>query len=140
MIGSWLQRWRNRHRLAPLSSTQASLENWYTSAVGTMLLEEELKTLEPMLSNLFGYHLLQLSINPSAALYDGARILHCINAASSAKPQAGVALHCEYDQLPLEDESVDVTVLHHALEFSPNPIRCSKRPAALPSRAGTLLS
>ena len=57
-----------------------------------------------MLSNLFGYHLLQLSINPSAALYDGARILHCINAASSAKPAGGVALHCEYDQLPLEDE------------------------------------
>ncbi len=121
MVGSWLQRWRNRHRLAPLSKTQASLEDWYTTAVGQMLLEEELKTLQPMLSNLFGYHLLQLSINPATALYDDARILHCINAASSAHTQNGVALHCEYDQLPFEDESVDVTVLHHALEFSSNP-------------------
>jgi SAM-dependent methyltransferase len=121
MIASWLHRWRQRRRLAPLSTTQADLETWYTTAVGAMLLEEELKTLQPLLSNLFGYHLLQLSINPPTALFDGARILHCINAASSATPQAGVGLHCEYDQLPLADESVDVTVLHHALEFSPNP-------------------
>jgi SAM-dependent methyltransferase len=121
MKGSWLQRWRHRHRLAPLSKTQAELEAWYNTAVGQMLLQEELKTLQPLLSNMFGYHLLQMSINPPTALFDGARILHCINAASAARPQAGVALHCEYDQLPLADESVDVTVLHHALEFSPNP-------------------
>lgn len=121
MMGSWLQRWRNRHRLAPLSMTQAGLEAWFTTAVGQMLLEEELKTLQPLLSNLFGYHLLQLSINPPVTLYNEARILHCINASSSSAPHEQVALHCEYDQLPLADESVDVTVLHHALEFSPNP-------------------
>jgi SAM-dependent methyltransferase len=121
MMGFWLQRWRNRHQLAPLSQTQAGLEQWYTTAVGKMLQEEELKTLQPLLSNLFGYHLLQLSINPPTALFDDARILHCVNAASAAAPQEGVSLHCEYDQLPLADESVDVTVLHHALEFSPNP-------------------
>lgn len=121
MVGFWLQRWRDRHQLAPLSQTQASLEAWYTTAVGKVLQEEELKALQPLLSNLFGYHLLQLSINPTDVLFDDARILHCINAASAATPQPGVAMHCEYDQLPLADESVDVTVLHHALEFSPNP-------------------
>lgn len=121
MNGFWLKRWRNRHQLAPLSQTQSGLEQWYTTAVGKMLQEEELKTLQPLLSNLFGYHLLQLSINPPTALFDDARILHCINAASATAPQDGVSLHCEYDQLPLADESVDVTVLHHALEFSTNP-------------------
>ena len=113
---------RNKKRVPELASAIGALEEWFDTPVGQRLLEEEQSVLDEELSCLFGYHLMQLSINRKARLYEGSRISHCfsVGAATSDSP-SDVGVYSALDELPLEDESVDVTVLHHVLEFSSNP-------------------
>jgi SAM-dependent methyltransferase len=118
---SWFEPWRSRRTLAPLAQTQAQLQAWFDSALGEQVLASQLRILEEELSCLFGYHLLQLSVSPLAPLCQSARISQRITVSANANTVPGVNLACDFDQLPLADESVDVTLLHHVLEFSPNP-------------------
>ncbi len=123
MFDRWLQHWRDPKRLPTLGSVQASLEAWYATPLGQQLLVEQMKVVDEELSCLFGYHLLQISVNRQLHLFNNSRIQHRINVGVSLKeePLAGVDLYSDAHQLPLADESVDVTLLHHILEFSPNP-------------------
>ena len=76
--------------------------------------------------DLFGYHALQLGLPELDALRSNRmphRWLGC-EALPGAPPQAGgraVALHCEFDALPLPAASVDLLVLPHTLELARDP-------------------
>lgn len=113
---------RNRQRVPDLDTSIAALEAWFETPLGQQLLREEQRILEKELSFMFGYHLMQLSINRRISLFQDSRICHCfaIGAGTPGEP-AEVAAYSALDALPLEDESVDVTILHHVLEFSHNP-------------------
>ncbi len=67
----------------------------------------------------FGYHILQLGLCRNHSLSDSSRINHRIYA--SERGGGDVTLICEGDELPLESDSIDVLIIHHALEFSPRP-------------------
>lgn len=113
---------RNKQQIPNLESAIGALEGWFDSPMGQHLLREEQGILDEELSNLFGYHLMQLSINRQVRLYDNSRICHCFAVGTGEKTAtADVGMYSSLDALPLEDESVDVTVLHHVLEFSTNP-------------------
>lgn len=112
---------RKKQQIPSLESTVGALGKWFESPLGQRLLEEEQRILDDELSNLFGYHLMQLSIG-RARLYDNSRICHCFAVgAGGSDESASVGMYSSFDALPLEDETVDVTVLHHVLEFSSNP-------------------
>ena len=112
----------NRHKIRPISATLPDLETWFESPLGQQLLNEEKKTLDQVLNCMFGYHLMQLSVSAKSCLYEGSRVSHCFSMKASTNTEnAKAAAFAEYDNLPLEDESIDVTILHHVLEFSSNP-------------------
>src|SRR5690606_13995139 len=74
------------------------------------------------LQDLFGYHLLQLSMSPQLDLSDSSRISHRFSlnplpGSSNAK----LAALADFSQLPLAEESIDVALLHHVLDFSESP-------------------
>lgn len=113
---------RHSLRVPGLEVSVKQLQEWFTSPMGQHLLEEEQKMLDQVLSCLFGYHLLQMSVHQSAKLYGNSRVCHCVNAGVGApSADSEVGLYTNLNELPFEDESIDVTLLHHVLDFSDNP-------------------
>jgi SAM-dependent methyltransferase len=124
-------RFRRRELVQPLRETQADLQGWCHSPMGDVLLEQEQRLLEDQLSCLFGYHFLQLSINPQKRLFEGSRISHCFAMGAGDGCRAEVQALSELEALPLAENSVDVTLLHHVLEFSQNPQQVLKEAARI---------
>jgi SAM-dependent methyltransferase len=110
---------RRRQQVAGLADSAQALKQWFTSPAGQRLLAREQLAIDKALNCLFGYHLLQLSALPSIKLYESSRICHCCRVSFDINAPAELA--CEFEALPLADESVDVTLVHHALDFSKNP-------------------
>ncbi len=96
-----------------------ALEHWYSRESGQYLLSKQRDRVAQLLETAFGYHILQLGVTRDHTLIDGSRINHHVYAA--ACPGGRVSLLCTGDEIPLESDSVDVLVAHHAVEFSDNP-------------------
>ncbi len=114
---------RQRRHIPRLATSIHSVQRWFESPLGQRMLEEQQKMLDQALSCLFGYHLLQLSVHQNQALYHNSRVCHCFSVSPVGEPQRDqqASLCSDWDALPFADESVDVTILHHALDFSDNP-------------------
>lgn len=97
---------------------QHRLPRWYQSRVGQAFLQQEQAVIDEFLPSLFGYHLLQLSVCDRLSLYEKSKIRHRFTFARNPK----AAAHAITDErLPLQSESVDVSLLHHVLECSDDP-------------------
>lgn len=125
-----------RRRVAPLRDSLDILSHWFDSPLGKSIIEAQKEVLEQELNFLFGYHLMQLGVAPHQSLTDSSRISHCFSLApKSAVPDKAKQNLCdvqalaELDFLPFAEESIDVTILHHVLEFSPNPQQVLKEAA-----------
>ena len=110
---------RRRQQVVGLTHSSAALQKWFSGTAGQRILAREQQEIDKALSCLFGYHLLQMSALPNEMLYKSSRICHCCRVSFDAKQPAELASH--FEALPLADESVDVTLIHHALDFSENP-------------------
>lgn len=105
----------------------AELNKWFQTPLGKRLLEAEANALQQILPHLFGYHLLQIGAVGQVHLLESSRIMHCCILSQS--PQAISRVHkksCSYvlalaDALPFAEDSLDVVVLPHVLEFEDNP-------------------
>ncbi len=119
-----LRRLKSNLRVGPLSENYSSLSEWFDTPMGKALLEAERDALSEQLNCRFGYHLMQLSSVAQADFSDLSRINHCFRLAPTSEqgtryPHAQSV--SDFEALPLEDEVVDVTILHHVLEYSDNP-------------------
>lgn len=99
------------------TNVNSSAKAWFDSPLGQQVLAVEAQLCEDALQLLFGFHLLQLGVTPSACLYKGSRINHCFTGMSGE----GADLELSYDQLPFEADSIDVVILHHVMDVAPNP-------------------
>lgn len=106
---------------AQCSDILTELERWYGSERGGYLLRATREALQARLDTAFGYHLLQLGLHSAKPLMAGSRINHKIFLAERSGDQVGVVAHV--DELPLESDSVDTVIVHHALEFAHKPHR-----------------
>jgi len=121
---------------------------WAASPAGKYVLDWESEQLDRVVSNIFGYHALQLGMPQLDALHENRMpcrglVLDAASAASApytvppAVPPAradGVppalhapagrsALWCDLLDLPFEAQSVDLIVMPHTLEFTSDPHR-----------------
>jgi SAM-dependent methyltransferase len=97
---------------------------WFQTALGKRLLNEEAEILQQILPHLFGYHLLQIGTLGHGRLLESSRIMHrCILSRSHANTirQPYSSVYALADNLPFAQDSLDVVVLPHVLEFEPNP-------------------
>ncbi|MFV8817279.1 class I SAM-dependent methyltransferase [Haliea sp. E17] len=101
------------------SEISAALETWYRGERGAYLLSRLQASLDARLDTAFGYHILQTGPVQCGPLFGECRIHHRIRASEQGGTDIGLV--CAGDELPLESDSVDVIIAHHALEFSPNP-------------------
>ncbi len=94
------------------------IRQWFKSELGQQLLGTERAILEQLLTTYFGYHLLQLSVQESQ-LCESSPIHNRINIGLSSGDRAD--LYTSPNRLPFEDDSIDVAVMHHVLDFVDNP-------------------
>ena len=95
--------------------------SWYSLDLGQTLLETEAARLNAILSNLFGYHLLQVGQIGDADLLAGSRITHRMLLGLDVGTGGRIDLYAGADALPLASDSIDVAVLPHTLEFESDP-------------------
>ncbi len=94
------------------------VRQWAVSPVGEQFIKEQQIQMEETLDCAFGYHLATLTVFDIEDLCSDCKINHRFNVSPIALVQG---VQSEFEQLPLPAESVDVVVLHHALDFSDNP-------------------
>ncbi|MFL0799353.1 MAG: class I SAM-dependent methyltransferase [Agarilytica sp.] len=137
-----MKRIQSRFNILPLRNTYSDISEWFTTSLGRRLLIHERKAVSEELRYLFGYHFMQLSSVKSANFGSSSRINHCFSLAP-AEPDTGERSHnqgiANFDELPLPDEFVDVTVLHHVLEFSDNPHQVLKEAARVTIPRGYII-
>ena len=95
------------------------LESWYCNPAGQYLLEQENALVEQQLQQVFGYHFLQIGVTRNQALGQASPINHKTYSAILPGPEIG--LLSDALSLPFADDSLDVVLLHHALEFAQDP-------------------
>ncbi|HIE55329.1 MAG TPA: methyltransferase domain-containing protein [Chromatiaceae bacterium] len=97
-----------------------SLDRWFHTDLGALVLEEELKKLGAMSSRLFGYYLLEVSLLCSHADY----LQECPirrRFRLSPCPSAGNQVLSMPEQLPVISDYIDAVILPHTLDFSADP-------------------
>jgi len=115
------------------------LAQWLQSPAGRYLLDWEQAELDRVVTDLFGFHALQLGLPELAGLRanrmphrwvasDSLRELQPMplpvvdDALSTLLPlEPGHALHCDFDALPFAAQSLDLVLLPHTLELARDP-------------------
>lgn len=94
---------------------------WLSSDAGASFLAAEQRLLDQRLQRCFGVHLMQCSIVDAVELYAGSPVNHCFKVAPRATELKERAAVANFHELPLEDNSIDVVLLHHVVEFCDEP-------------------
>lgn len=105
---------------------QQYLAAWYATEPGQTLALVEQQQLDSVLTNLFGYHLVQLGSSVPRNLLAASRIRHRMVMLTPDGPElhheSDVELfYGETEALPIQSDTIDVVLLPHLLEFSPSP-------------------
>ncbi|WP_280150453.1 class I SAM-dependent methyltransferase [Piscinibacter sp. XHJ-5] len=108
-----------------------SLAEWLRTPAGRYLLAWEQQHLDRAVADIFGFHAVQLGLAELDALRAN-RMPHrwvCGDGSPPLPPAfderiaapAAIALHCDFDALPFDSQSLDLVVLPHALELARDP-------------------
>lgn len=94
----------------------AGLDAWLQTPQGQYVLAWEQARLDEALADIFGFNALQLGLPQRNFLQSNRIPLRQI-----LGQEPGVDLRCDFRQLPVASQSVDLIVLPHVLEFYPDP-------------------
>ena len=92
------------------------LAGWLGTPLGKYLLEREMAYFETAIADIFGFHALQIGL-PASDFLTGSRITakHVLDLDEPAH------LYADPAYLPFAENSIDLVVLPHVLEFTDNP-------------------
>jgi SAM-dependent methyltransferase len=133
------KRWRRYLGPVPLNRAAPEVSDWFETPLGVALLADQQQALDERMQCLFGYHMLQLSISPRLDLGAQSRISHrfALHPQRAANPRlTGLS---DFHHLPLAEESVDLLLLHHTLDFTPKPHQLLRESARVLIPRGHLL-
>ena len=115
--------WNSRFYIRPLSESQTELEFWLQTPLGQRLISQQQQHISRLLRCIFGYHIMQLSISQRLDLTTDSPINHRFQLSPQMprkKPNFVDAV-ANFGYLPVDSESIDLAILHHVLDYSPNP-------------------
>ena len=104
------------------TSKQHALENWFQSALGRSLLANQRELIATTIQNFFGTIQAEIGVSHRVPVGNPSNIAHkffVIPEWTSDLPSN--VLVSESDELSLETGSVDLVILHHALDFTKDP-------------------
>ncbi|OPX55043.1 Methyltransferase domain-containing protein [Oceanospirillum multiglobuliferum] len=123
-----------------LGAFQDGLEYWWRQPLGRAVFEAQEQRLEPFLAKTFGYHYLQMGISPHVSLTHLSPIKHSMlwSPKLISSPAESI-LVADAHALPLPDDSVDVVLVHHLLDFVDNPHQVLREAARVTQHKGHLI-
>lgn len=130
-----------RRLLRGMSDTdmmQMLIGRWLQSPQGQQVLRFEREQITPIISRLFGYHILQIGCHEEYSLLDESPVGHKIMFAPAWRPGAQQAV-ADNEELPLANDSMDVVLLHHALDFTEDHHRLLREATRVLRPGGKLL-
>lgn len=100
-----------------------ALRKWFQTSLGHTFLRTEKSHLSQVISNLFGYHIVQLGCIDDTGLLENSRISHKVITKLKEDGDQDCQSSCIHatEALSLATDSVDVFVLPHVLEYIENP-------------------
>ncbi|WP_297188281.1 methyltransferase domain-containing protein [uncultured Porticoccus sp.] len=110
-----------RHVVRPLADSQGSLDSWFQSRYGQVLLHRERSMLEHMMPGSGAHRLMYLGASSNRLLTGDFNHLQSFSMGASAALPGSASAIADFDALPLPSETIDTVLLHHALEFSAYP-------------------
>lgn len=118
-IRNWVAQ---RFAVGVLAQQQGSLSGWFETPFGRSLLQQQHNCSAPLLGGLGGYRAAQLGVSAEHSLLQNCQQAHCFTL-TAARGLGGVQPSgvCELTALPLPSNTIDLAVLHHTLDFSPDP-------------------
>lgn len=118
-----IQHFQDTYGVVGVEQLTPSIEQWFDTPLGAVIRQAEQEILDQVLSNLFGYHLMQLSVDRQANLYGNSKINHCFGLHPLPRDRGCYTGQSTYEQLPIERGSIDVALLHHVIDFAERPHR-----------------
>lgn len=121
--------------LADQDASLADIRRWFASRDGRQLLDSETAIIDQLLPDLFGYHLLQLSV-ADGSLFSASPIGHKASLGLAPGDRDFIGNPA---QLPFSDDSVDVLLLHHMLDFCDAPQQVLREVSRITLSGGHLI-
>ncbi len=113
---------KRKRKEKPYCELRQALDQWYKGGIGQQFIKITQPPLDEILSNLFGYHLLQVGSFANANLLEKSRTNQCL-VLDDCQENLKHPLHivpADVAQLPITTDSIDVVVLPHTLEIHAN--------------------
>jgi len=96
---------------------------WLATGKGRYLLASEERMLQAMLPRIFGHHAAMLGICLDGKLLDYSQVVHGTVLTPLAEAPSESVIRLDVNEWPVQPRSMDLVLLHHALEFSEKPHR-----------------
>lgn len=113
------------------------LNTWYSQPLGIEIAKSIKSKLDYILSELFGYYLLQVGIIEQQNWLENSPIINKV--VITDYPEQKNSLIGENHELPFANESFDVILLPHTLEMADNPLAVLEEAYRVLAPRGTLL-
>jgi SAM-dependent methyltransferase len=120
------------------NNRQPQFSEWFDTPLGEKVLAAEKQLLEGYLSRMFGYHILQLGCSEDHSLIEDSPVGHKILFSPCFHNGARQAV-ADNEELPLAEDSMDVVLIHHALDFTPDSHRLLREAMRVLRPGGRLL-
>ncbi len=133
-----LKRQRGDDRRLTPAQLHDSLSQWLDSPLGQSLLAAEREQLQPIISRVFGFHVLQVGCAAHHSMLKDCPVSHKIAFAPRQLGDSPVPV-ADNEALPLGTESIDAVVVHHALDFTPDSHQLLREAARVVVPGGKLL-
>lgn len=136
VFGRNREKTRPQKELPPVQSF-AAMSDWFRTPVGEALLHLEQQYMKPRTARLFGYHMLQLGCSNVRLLLDDCPAALKVNFVPDYQP-GQLSPVADNESLPLGTESMDVVLIHHALDFTPDSHRLLREASRVITAGGRL--
>jgi SAM-dependent methyltransferase len=110
----------DRFKVTGVGTRTADIQRWLQSDFGRYLLRHEHQVLRDKFPELPGYRMLRLGLSDDVEALDCFKQIHRFSM-HPCEHNGNHAAIADYAELPLMSETVDVMLLHHAIEFSTSP-------------------
>lgn len=107
---------------AHYTDTQKQLEHWFQTAIGRSLLASQRARINRLIEHCYGVHQAELVVSHRIPVGNASALGHrfyVVPQAEAEMPENTVV--CNTTELALDSGSLDMVIMHHALDFSPDP-------------------
>jgi SAM-dependent methyltransferase len=136
-----------RFGVKPLLNSVDDIEQWFESDLGKNILSLQQDKLDALMPEVFGYHLMQMSVLNNLPLSRQSPVSHHFSLGfnprqidskidevsdnKNDKENFTIATSAisEFEHLPIDEESIDAAILHHVLDYSIDPHRLLRETA-----------